>query len=83
MLGDRIYATIKGIEYCKQQGADFILRIRNKAFKLYDENENEIEYIDLLKNVGKKGTDFNVYYKNSDKELKPIRICAVKKAKKK
>ncbi len=80
VLGDRIYATIKGIEYCKQQGADFILRIRNKAFKLYDGNGNEIQYIDLLKNVGKKGMDFNVYYKNSENELKPIRICAVKKS---
>ncbi len=80
VLGDRIYATIKGIEYCTKEGADFILRIRNKAFKLYDESGNEIKYIDLLNNVDGKGTNFNVYYKNSDNELKPLRICAVKKS---
>lgn len=79
ILADRAYATITGIEYCSKAGADYILRIRNKAFKLYDEDGNEVMLSELLKNVGEACCDFCLYYKNSDKELKPIRFCAVQK----
>ena len=34
---------------------------------------------DLLKSTGKTAIDFTVYYRNSDKELKPLRVCAVEK----
>ncbi len=79
ILADRIYATVTGIEYCRKAGANFILRIRNKAFKLYDKDGNEAALPELLKDVGNTCCDFQVYYKNSDKELKPLRFCAVKK----
>lgn len=79
ILGDRAYATIVGIEYCSEVGADYILRIRNKAFKLYDKSGTEVVLSDLLKNVSDTCCDFYLYYKNSKKELKPIRFCAVQK----
>ena len=34
IVADRAYASIQGIEYCREQGCAFILRIRNKAFSL-------------------------------------------------
>lgn len=81
IMADRIYATITGIEYCCNTGADFILRIRNKAFKLYDKSGKEIVLSELLKKVKGTSYDFHVYYMNSKKELKPIRFCAVQKTK--
>lgn len=79
MLADRAYATITGIEYCCSVGADYIFRIRNKAFKLYDKDGNEVVLCELLKNIEDTCCDFHLYYMNSDKELKPIRFCAVQK----
>lgn len=79
IMADRAYATITGIEYCCNAGADYILRIRNRAFNLYDESGNEVVLSELLKNVADTCCDFYLYYMNSDKELKPIRFCAVQK----
>lgn len=81
VLADRIYATITGLERCRNAGADFILRIRNKAFKLYDKNGNEVVLSELLKKVKRKCRDFNLYYKNSEKGLIPVRFCAARKTK--
>lgn len=80
ILADRVYATITGIEHCQKSGAEFILRLRNKAFQLYDKDKNKIMLADLLKNVGDTCCDFDVYYySDKEKNLKPIRVCAVQK----
>lgn len=80
VLADRAYGTISGIEYCQQAGADFILRLRNKAFNLYDSQGNQIQLSKLLMDVDEAtGKDFAVFFKGTDKSLKPIRICAIKK----
>lgn len=79
ILADRAYATITGIEYCCETKANYILRIRNKAFKLYNESGEEVILSELLKNIGDTCVDFNLYYMNSKKELKPIRFCAMQK----
>lgn len=67
VLADRIYATISGIEHCLNSEADFVLRLRNKAFNLYNEDGSKISLQALLKTVGTTGSDFTVYYKNSKK----------------
>lgn len=79
VLGDRAYASLSGIEYCKTHGADFVLRVRNKSFKMYDENGEEVSFSDLLKEVENDCKDFTVFIKMSDKKMHPIRICAVRK----
>lgn len=80
VFADRIYGSISGIEYCQKTGADFILRLRNKAFNLYDNKGNQIQLSDLLKEVDAvTGKDFTVFYKSSDKEMKPVRLCAIRK----
>ena len=79
VLADRIYATITGMEHCRKAGADFILRLRNKAFKLYDSEGLEIVLSSLLKNTDMTAQDHYVFYLNSKKELKPLRICVVQK----
>jgi hypothetical protein len=56
------------------------LRLRNKAFNLYDSQGNQIQLSKLLMDVDEAtGKDFAVFYKGMDKSLKPIRICAIKK----
>jgi len=80
IIADRAYATITGIEHCQKAGADYIMRLRNKAFNLYDADGNAIQLTeDILKNVGTECRDFTVYYKTKEKELKPVRLCAVRK----
>lgn len=79
MIADRIYATITGIEHCRKAGADFVMRLRNKAFNLYDQDGNSIQLTeDILKDVGTECQDFTVYYK-INRQLKPIRLCAIRK----
>lgn len=79
VMADRAYATIAGIECCYNAKADFIMRIRNKAFNVYDKDGNKVELSELLKKVGDTCCDLNLYYMNANKELKPIRFCAVEK----
>ncbi len=80
ILGDRAYASLSGIEHCLSYGADFILRMKNKSFTLYDEKHNRIKLCDALKNVDENPADIIVYWKGSDKNFHPLRICAVRKS---
>jgi len=80
ILGDRAYASKTGIEYCVEQGADFILRIKNKAFKLYNEDRKELILLEKLNEANEeKAIDIDIFMENSRKELVPLRICALKK----
>ncbi len=79
ILGDRAYASLSGIEYCLSCGADFVMRMKNKSFTLYDEAHNKTDLCEILKNVDKNASDIIVYWKGSDKKFHPLRICAVKK----
>ena len=80
VLGDRAYGSIKSIRHCLEHGGDFILRIRNKAFQMYDENRNKIILSDWLKTVSSRAVDKKVYVKTAQKEWIPLRICAVRKS---
>lgn len=80
VLADRAYATITGIEHCMNAGADFVMRVRSKAFKMYDANGNTIQLTDLLCAVTETPTDFSVYYKCPDQSLHSVRLCAVQKS---
>lgn len=80
ILADRAYATITGIECCREAKADFVMRLRSNAFNLYDAEGNQISLAELLEGVTEAASDFNLYYKRSDKTLRPIRLCAVQKS---
>ena len=68
VLGDRAYASLKGIEYCQKCGADFVLRVRNRSFKMYNENGEEVTFSDILKDVDGSIKDIKIFIKNSKKE---------------
>lgn len=79
IIADRGYGSITGIEHCLNKGGNFILRIKNKAFNLYNDKEEKIILSDWLKTIGSKAAELNVYIKGNDKKLIPLRICAIRK----
>lgn len=81
VIADRAYGTIKSIEHCLNAGADFILRIKNKAFNLYDGSGQKIILADWLLTVGEKASECTIYINGSDKKPIALRLCAIKKTK--
>ena len=81
IIADRAYGTITSIEHCLKSGGEFIIRIRNKSFHLYDEQGKKILFSDWLKTVGNKAAEITVNIKDNNKNLIPLRICAKKKTK--
>ena len=81
VIADRAYGTIKSIEHCLNAGADFILRIKNKAFNLYDGSGQKIILADWLLTVDEKASECTVYINGSDKKPIALRLCAIKKTK--
>ena len=79
ILADRIYGTLTGIESCLNAGANFVLRLRYNAFKLYDEDGVEIKLLDKLKHVtSDTAVDIEVFVKLPKLGLTKLRVCATK-----
>ena len=81
IIADRAYGTITSIEHCLKGGGDFIIRIKNKPFNMYDGQGKKILLSDWLKTLGSEAGEISIYIKSSDKKLVPLRICARKKTK--
>ena len=65
------------MEHCREGKGDFILRIRNRAFDIYEiERKTKIKLTDELKQL-----DMECWFISSEKEFVPIRICALRKPK--
>lgn len=79
IIADRAYGTLRGIEYAVEKKADYIFRLKAKAFNLYDEDGNLVDLASCLHDleVG-ECISLNLYYKIG-KILKPVRICATRK----
>ena len=81
VIGDRVYVSIRGMEYALSCGADFILRYRDKAFNIYSKQGDKI---DLLKVLGEnklkplENTSIDCFYMSEGKK-RPVRVVAVKK----
>jgi IS4 transposase len=80
VIADRIYCTMSGIEHILSEKADFVLRFKSKAFKLYDENGETVELLQHFRHLKPlENTDVFCYYKLSTGELHPLRIVAMRK----
>ena len=78
ILADRVYGTLTGIEHCLKSEANFIIRLRHGAFKLYDHDGVEINLLERLQGVTSDTVkSFDVYVKLSG-GLTKVRICATK-----
>jgi hypothetical protein len=79
ILADRIYGTLTGIESCLKAEANFVLRLKYNAFKLYDEHGAEIRILDKLKYVTcDTATGIDVFVKLPTLGLTKLRLCATK-----
>ena len=76
-IADRAYGTVKSIGHCLAAGGDFIIRIKNKAFNIYDAGGRKLVFADWLSTAGETAGELNAYVRNSEKKLLPLRICAV------
>ena len=79
VIADRAYGIIKSIEHCLNAEADFIIRLKNKAFNLYDDSGQKITLSNWLESVGERAAECVVYINGSGKKRIPLRICAIKK----
>jgi hypothetical protein len=64
VVADRAYGTIPSIEYIRARKGDFELRLRAKAFNLYDERRERVELLSYFKDLGKhESGSVDLYYK--------------------
>jgi len=79
VMGDRIYGTLQGIGYLKEQGADYVLRIKSRGFRVYDGKKREINLLESLSCL-KEGEIADMQVKcRINEQYEPIRICALRK----
>jgi hypothetical protein len=81
VMGDRAYGNIKNIEYLKERGSGFILRIKTNAFNIYNGRMRKTSVPSLFKGVkpGESGSA-TVYYLYKG-EYRKLRLCAYRKTK--
>jgi hypothetical protein len=79
ILADRVYGTLTGIEHCLKSKANFVIRLKHNAFKMFDANGKEINLLSRLKNVkSDAATDIEVFVKLPEKGLTKLRVCISK-----
>ena len=79
ILADRIYGTMTGIEHCIKAKANFVLRLRHSAFKLYNKDGSEINLLNELQDVtSDTAKNIEVYVKLATLGLTKVRICAIR-----
>jgi hypothetical protein len=80
IVADRIYSTFVGMRHCIENGANFVMRLRNNSFNMYDSDDQKVELLEHLKRLDEgKSLDMSVHVKMNGTESTPIRICAIKK----
>lgn len=80
VVADRAYGTVAGMEYARQAGAEFLVRLRTNAFKLYDEAGGQIDLMPRLRALGAwEALSLNCFYRDNKGGLHPVRIVATRK----
>ncbi|GHV87580.1 putative transposase InsL for insertion sequence element IS186A [Spirochaetia bacterium] len=79
VLGDRAYGTIPGMEYLRERGTDYVLRLRSGAFTLYDRHGAKRELLPWLSVLAEgESMSRDVCYKTEEGYI-PFRVCAIRK----
>ena len=80
VVADRGYCSRQGIEYLRERGSGFVVRMRSNAFKLYNKSHKEIKLEGFFRKLsGGESGSVTVFYRVGG-EYKPLRICAVRKS---
>jgi len=79
-LGDRAYGRLKGMSYIVENGGDYVVRIKSKAFTLYKEG-TEFSMVDEFSTL-KVGQvkDWEVIGKTSGGINQAMRLCVIRKS---
>lgn len=79
-IGDRAYGRLKGLKHIVENGGDYIVRLKNKAFKVY-RNDTEFSMLDefSILAVGQIG-DWDVVGKTNDGTPLSMRLCVIRKS---
>jgi hypothetical protein len=58
-VGDRAYGTLPGIAYLRGRGSGYVLRLRGKAFRVYDAEGGEVKLVEAFGGLeeGESGPD--------------------------
>jgi hypothetical protein len=79
VVGDRIYGSIPGIEYLREQGSGFVLRLRARAFTVYNQDGRKISLLGRLQGLkAGESRSFEVRYLHKG-EYVPLRVCTTRK----
>ncbi|MBA7554007.1 IS4 family transposase ISCku3 [subsurface metagenome] len=80
-IGDRAYGRLKGIKHVLDNGADCLVRIKNKAFNLYDRRNKKLDLLKRLKYLNHNQIgDWNITGRSRELGDVRIRLCAIKKS---
>ena len=80
IIGDRGYGSKTSIEHCLSNGGDFILRVRNNPFKLYDAEGSVVKITDYIEQATvDSAIDTTVYMERTKGEMQALRLCITKK----
>jgi len=80
VIGDRAYSTIRGIQHCQKNGAEYILRMRKNSFTVRNCQGELVDLLETMKSSGSEDClDIRAFATNLNGDKVPIRICAKKK----
>ncbi len=81
IIGDRAYGRLKGMRHVTDNGGHYIVRLKNKAFKIYDSNGIDFSILNSVKSlpVGEV-KDIDIYTSPKDGNKDKIRLCIIRKS---
>ena len=83
IIGDRAYGRLKGMKHVKNNGGHYIVRLKNKAFKMYNSNGIDFSILNSVKNLSiGKVQDLEVYADSKDnkRHREIVRLCIIRKS---
>ena len=79
VVGDRAYGTIPGMEYLRERGSDYVLRLRAGAFRVYDGEGEKVDPVGSFRNLAAGASaSIAVKYRVNGVSV-PVRLCAIRK----
>lgn len=80
IVADRIYGTIRGMEHVRRAGGDFLLRLRSRAFTLYDAHRKPVDLSNALSTLAPlEAKALDCWYRTKEGAYEPLRIVAMRK----
>ena len=79
VIADRAYGTVPGIVHLREQGADYVLRLRAGALKIHDEKGEEIQLTKKFSRLMSWKYGEITGWCDINGEDVPVRICALRK----